>query len=262
MLSPILVALTLLQGPAPMEVGTLVDLARNVEQSSPLDPGVEDRPFEALMPLVRLDDVGIDAAHSPAVWAWSEQEQALYLMVGGAELRPGNYDDYQTQSLQTYQGARPVFVSVEEKLRKQLDPLDMFIKPLNPREFMQEMRQNGTRRSIEYLSAFSVALIDLEPTAARPTPLNRRVVLKRSMTRREAEALVRDLRLRVTGRLRTATGPRDAFCGGFHHRRGIADGAETRTVDVADTQCFLPATIERIALVRRNGEVFAAWPST
>jgi len=259
MLSLIMAAALTAQGTGPLDGDRLTQLARYAHAAETIDPAWDGQPFVATMDLTPLDEVSVDAAHSPAVWAYSSEEQTLYLIVGGPRLTAGNYDDFTAQNLQRYSNVRPVFVSVDEKSRKPLDPMDLMMRPTNFQEMVDTMRMMPAGRfPIEHLTAFSVALVDLEPAEAAPAPLQGRIVLRRPMSRGDARTLVRDLKLTVEGRLASDHGP---FCGGFTHRRAVDEVTSQRTIDLADTQCFLPAVIDRMALIRGDGSVFAEWPA-
>lgn len=259
MLPLIIAAVLSAQGAGPLDGDRLTELARLAHTSAAIDPAWDAQPFKATVALTPLDEVSVDAAHSPAIWTYSAEEQVLYLIVGGPRLTSGNYDDYANQNLQQYRNARPVFVSVEEILRKPLDPMDLMMRPSNFEEMVNMMQMMpGGRFPIEHLTAFSVALVDLEPPEVGPAPLQGRVILRRPMSRRDARALVQDLKLTVEGRLASDHGP---FCGGFNHRRAVDEITSQRTIDLADTQCFLPARIDRMALIRGDGSVFAEWPA-
>lgn len=260
MLFALMAAALWAQDPAPLDGDRLTELGRSARSAETFDLAWDGRRFAATVALTPLEEISVNAAHSPAVWTWSNQEQALYLIVGGSRLARGNYDQFAEQDLQRYPNVRPVFISVDEKLRKPLDPLDMMMRPSDVEDMARMMRMLPAGRSaIEHLTAFSVALVDLDPSEGAPTPLQERVVLRQPMSRREAEALVRDLKLTVEGRLENDGGP---FCGAFNHRRGIVEPNDRRVVDLVDTQCFLPARIERMALVRGDGSVFAEWPGS
>ncbi len=231
----------------------LRDYARAAEKARDQPPPTAGA-FVLDLPLTSDRKTDIASLQRPAGWSYDAQTQVLTIDVDFGAVTPLNYADFDAQGLARLPPLRTVFFDTRAT------------RDTTYRTVQDARGDVGqTQGWVNYTSSYGLAIA----TSAKafgsrggdlPDDFSLPFVMRMKARPDAASTIVRGLRLRFSGELRTLGG-RAVMCsrdkGGAYQ---VDQFTQTTPNVVTSRQCFLPAVLDSVALVRAtDGAVLKSW---